>query len=451
MTAVVQEARTREVLTGFGRTGRSESDVIRPADTSRLQELIASAPRAGLLARGAGLSYGDAAQNRDGIVVSSVGGPGVRLDTRRQTVTAAASTTLAEILDSVVPAGFILPVLPGTGGVTLGGAIAADVHGKNHAQAGSFSAWTEQIDLVDGGGDLRTLTTATDPDGLRGTVGGMGLTGVILSATIRLRPIETGMLSVTSRRTSSLDATLNLLETAAAQYSAAWIDATASGASLGRGIVELADHAGQSEMPAADGKLRYRQRTARQLPALPVSLVTRLSAQAVNSLWFRRAPAQRTGLTDLASFFHRLDAVAGWNSLTGPDGLIQYQFVVPPGAEKVLAAVLETVQRNGCAPFLGRLTRFGAAAGGPVSFPVAGWCLAIDMPAGHPGLGPLLTGLDMQVADAGGRVCLATDARLGRYAFNAMYGQVTQWRDTRARLDPRGLFQSDLGRRVGLC
>jgi decaprenylphospho-beta-D-ribofuranose 2-oxidase len=442
---------TRRVLTGFGRIRQSESVVVALPSPERLQDLIAAGPTAGLVARGAGLSYGDAAQNSGGVVVSPVTAPAVELDPVRATVTATASTTFAQILRQTVPAGFILPVLPATALLTVGGAIAADVHGKNHRQAGSLSAWIEDVELLDGTGGLHRLTMRTDPAGLRATVGGMGLTGIVLRATIRLRRIETSLLLRTAEKTDSLDSTLAAMEAASDQYSVAWIDATARGAALGRGIIERADHASRADTSGAGPELRYQPRTPRHVPAIPVSLATPRSAQAVNSMVFRTAPAQRAGLVDMASFFHSLDSFDGWNRAVAPRGLIEYQFVVPDGGEGVLATVLQAVQDYHCAPVLTTLRRFGVASGGPLSFPMPGWCLAVDIPARHPRLGVLLTKLDLRIAAAGGRSYLAKDARLGRYAFEAMYGPVADWRAVRARLDPHGLFQSDLGRRVGLC
>jgi decaprenylphospho-beta-D-ribofuranose 2-oxidase len=451
MATATEPVTSREVLTGFGGVRRCETSVLRSASPDRLRELIAARPAGGLVARGAGLSYGDAAQNSTGVVVSPAAGAAIRLDRMAQTVTAAATTTFAEVLRRIVPAGFILPVLPESAHVTVGGAIAADVHGRNHAAAGSLSAWVDQVELIDGTGSLRTLTMAADPEGLRATLGGMGLTGIILSATIRLLPVESSMLRVVSDRTADLDATLSLLAGSAAQYAVARVDATASGAALGRGVVDCADHAGLADLPAADQRLAYRQRTPLQVPAVPLPLLTPLSARAINTARFRRAPASRSGLTDIAAFFHRLDLVQGWNRAAARAGLIRYQLAVPAGAETVLASVLENLRRNNCAPVLGTLMRLGPADGGPLSLAVPGWCLAVDIPAGQYRLGQLLTWLDMQVAGAGGRVGLAEDTRLGEYAFNAMYGPVSDWRDARARLDPHGLFQSDLGRRVGLC
>jgi decaprenylphospho-beta-D-ribofuranose 2-oxidase len=451
MAVLAQVAGTRQRMTGFGGIRPSRSVVVGPADIGHLQALIAARPPGGLIARGAGLSYGDAAQNADGIVLSPVTGPTIEIDHDRQTVTASSGTTFSEILSQVVPAGFILPVLPGTSRLTVGGAIGTDIHGKNHRQAGSLSAWVEQVDLVDGTGELRRLGPASDPAGLRATIGGMGLTGITLAATIRLRRIASDMMAVTSCRAGHLDAVLSMLEGATTQYAMAWIDATATGAALGRGLVETADHVGDPASPAPGQDLTFRLRSRRMVPAPPVSLVTPLTARAFSTLWYRKAPPERSSLVDIASYFHRLDTIDGWNRVVGPEGLVQYQFVVPVGSEHLLSDVLAAVQANNCAPFLTTLKRFGVASGGSLSFPIPGWCLAIDMPAGRPCLGALLHALDVRVADAGGRVYLAKDARISQYAFESMYGPLADWRTTRDRLDPHGLFQSDLGRRVGLC
>jgi decaprenylphospho-beta-D-ribofuranose 2-oxidase len=218
-----------------------------------------------------------------------------------------------------------------------------------------------------------------------------------------------------------------------------------------RAILDTGDHLpGPEPLLEPDG-LGYAPPRARRLPPVPFCPVTPWSARGFNSLWFHRAPRQHSGLAGLPGYFHRLDAVDGWNRAAGPAGLVQYQFVVPDGSEKLLARALEVVQQYRCAPFLGTLKRFGPASGGALSFPLPGWSLAIDMPAGRPGLGPALDGLDHDVANAGGRVYLAKDARLGRAAFERMYGPPDGWRAARETLDPHGVFRSDLGRRLGLC
>jgi decaprenylphospho-beta-D-ribofuranose 2-oxidase len=178
--------------------------------------------------------------------------------------------------------------------------------------------------------------------------------------------------------------------------------------------------------------------------------VSPASARAFNDLWYRASPAGRTAVTGLGAYFHRLDALRDWNRLLGPRGFIQYQFVVPPDGVKTLAYVIEELQRQQAAAFLGTLKRFGPARGGYLSFPQPGWSLAVDLPAGRPGLRPLLDRLDRRVADVGGRVYLAKDVRLSPAALGAMYGDLDAWHAARAALDPRTVFRSDLGRRLGL-
>jgi decaprenylphospho-beta-D-ribofuranose 2-oxidase len=442
---------TRQMLAGWGRTAPSRALVGGPGDRDSLSRLVAGRPARGVLGRGAGRSYGDAAQNADGYVITPVTRPHLELDPAAATLRASASTGFAALLAAVVPHGFILPVLPGTRHLTIGGAVAADVHGKNQRRDGSISAWTEEIELLDGSGSVRRLTPHGDPDAFGATVGGMGLTGLILTVTIRLIRVRSALMQVTSRRLADLDALLAALDAADARYSVAWIDTTASARSLGRGILDTGDHLREPDPEREPEGLAYGPLRARRAPVLPFCAVTPWSARGFNSLWFRKAPAEHTGLSDLASYFHRLDAVDGWNRAIGPRGLVQYQFAVPDGGEKVISAALEAVQRHRCAPFLGTLKRFGPASGSGLSFPGPGWSLAIDMPAGRPGLAPVLDELDQEVSRAGGRVYLAKDSRLRQAAFEEMYPALAGWRAARARLDPCGVFQSDLGRRLGLC
>lgn len=443
-------SRGSQLLTGWGRAATSRSQVAGPLGLDGVRELVTSQPPGGLLARGAGLSYGDAATNAGGWVLRPATAPFIELDAGAARVRAAASVSFAELLAAIVPHGLLLPVLPGTAGVTVGGAIAADVHGKNQRSQGSISAWTERIELVDGTGSLRTLTPADDPEAFRATVGGMGLTGVIVAATIRLIPVASAVVQVTARRLPDLDTLLSAIDASAAQYTVAWVDTTAAGRSLGRGILDEGDHLTEPQPGERDG-LAFRQARAHRVPPMPFCPVTPLSARAFNSAWFWKAPRRARRVSTLSAHFHRLDAVVGWNRAVGPRGLVQYQFAVPDGAEDVLAEALEVVRRQRCAPFLGTLKRFGPAPAGYLSFPLPGWSLAVDMPAGHPRLGPLLTRLDARVAAAGGRVYLAKDSRLSGASLTAMYSELPSWRAAQAKLDPGGVFRSDLGRRLGLC
>jgi decaprenylphospho-beta-D-ribofuranose 2-oxidase len=436
------------VLTGWGRTRPSRAAVAGPLDLPRLQELVAGLPPGGVLARGAGRSYGDAAQNAGGVVLSPVTRPGIE-PAGGAAVRVTASTGFTELLGWTLPRGYIVPVLPGTRHLTVGGAVAADVHGKNQRTDGSFCSWVDQIELIDGRGELRVLTPGADPGKFRATAGGMGLTGIIVAATIRLLPVRSALLNVTSRRLPGLDQVLAAMDGSRARYSVAWIDTTAAGRSLGRGVVEAGEHLDAPD-PAEAGGLGYRPGHPRHAPGLPFCPVSPLAARGFNSLWFRKAARHSDATASMPVFFHRLDAIAGWNRALGPRGFVQYQFAVPDGAERLIAEALETVQRAGCAPFLGTLKRFGPGSGGHLSFPLPGWSLAIDMPA-RPRIRPPLTELDRRVAAAGGRVYLAKDARLGAAALAAMYDRLPEWQAIRAKLDPNGVFRSDLGRRVGLC
>jgi decaprenylphospho-beta-D-ribofuranose 2-oxidase len=446
----VTEGKDR-LLAGWGAGTPVRSRILSGLDDGQLRELVISRPPRGVLARGGGRSYGDAAQNAGGCVLLPAGPELIEPDTGAATVRVGASVTFAALLARLVPLGLLPPVLPGTRHLTVGGAIAADVHGKNQHGDGSIARWTEEIELLDGQGVLHRLTPGGDRSAFLATTGGMGLTGIILAATLRLRRIRSTLLRVRSHRQPGLAEVMATMDGARSQYTVAWVDTTAAGRSLGRGIVELADHLAAPDPAREPDGLAYRAGRAVRAPALPFCPFVPWTARVFNSAWFRKAPAQQDQAVALPAFFHRLDAVSGWNRALGRPGIIQYQLAVPDRGAAVLTEVLDRIQRAGCAPFLGTLKRFGPASGGSLSFPLPGWSLAVDMPAGHRALGPLLDGLDDLTAAAGGRVYLAKDGRLRREAFDRMYGDLAGWRAVRARLDPTGVFQSDLGRRLGLC
>jgi decaprenylphospho-beta-D-ribofuranose 2-oxidase len=441
------------ILTGWGRVSPSRADVTGPLELDRLCELVASRPAGGVLARGAGRSYGDAAQNAEGCVLAPVTKPSIELDVLGASVLVTAATTFTELLAGTIPHGLLPPVLPGTRHLTIGGAVAADVHGKNQHADGSISDWIDEITLIGGDGVSRVIQPGTPA--FRATVGGMGLTGIIISVRLRLLRIRSARLQVTSTRLGDLDSLLAAQDRAAGggasggggqRYAVAWIDMSATGRSLGRGILDTGEHLPD---PDPDG-LEYRPGRTRRAPALPFSPFTVATAGVFNRLWYRASASERTSVAGIAAYFHRLDAIADWNRSLGPRGFLQYQFVVPSGADQLIAEVIETLQRHRAAVFLGTLKRFGASNGNYLSFPMPGWSLAADMPAARPGLLPVLAALDDKVAAAGGRVYLAKDARLGPEAFARMYGDLDKWRAARAELDPADIFRSDLGRRLGL-
>jgi decaprenylphospho-beta-D-ribofuranose 2-oxidase len=341
----------------------------------------------------------------------------------------------------------------------VGGAIAADIHGKNHHADGSFCSHVTEMTLVTPTGTV-TVSPATDPALFWATAGGMGLTGVVTRATIEMIPVETSYMLVDTERAGDLDTAMDLMLTGdhAHRYSVAWIDCQSTGGRLGRSVLTRGDHARLEDLPA---RLRRRPEQARDFvprtPArvpftAPGGLLNPLTVGAFNEFWFRKAPVHQVGkLHAMTGYFHPLDDVGAWNRLYGSRGFLQYQFVVPDRHGEAVRRVIERIAAVRLASFLAVLKRFGPGDPGPLSFPLPGWTLALDLPVGHHDLDRLLDDLDDEVISAGGRVYLAKDSRVSPAAFRSMYPRLDEWRAVRDRVDPDGVLRSDLGRRLGLC
>ena len=390
--------------------------------------------------------------NAGGVVVDMTGATEIRLDPAAGTVAVAAGTSLDELMRRTIPAGWFVPVTPGTRQVTVGGAIAADVHGKNHHRDGSFGRFVRSFELLSPGQGRVTVRRDAMPDVFDATAGGMGLTGVILEAELDLIPIESAFMRVDTERASDLDDLMERMESGdeRARYSVAWVDCLSRGRHLGRGVLTLGDHATAEEAGARD-PLRFAPASRPSVPpGVPSVLLRPATARAFNELWFHKAPrSERARIRPLASFFHPLDGVRKWNRLYGPRGFVQYQLAVPFGAEEVVRAVVEELAIAEVPSYLAVLKRFGPGRG-MLSFPIAGWTLAVDVPASARDLAPLLDGLDERIAAAGGRVYLAKDARMRPELLPFMYPELDRWRGVRERLDPRRTMRSDLARRLGL-
>ncbi|HWC12286.1 MAG TPA: FAD-binding oxidoreductase [Acidimicrobiales bacterium] len=445
-----------ELLTGWGRTAPSRASVARPAHLEEVHAVLGDPPSRGAIARGLGRSYGDAAQCAGGTVIDVTGMAKVRgFDGERGVVRVDAGISLGELTRLVLPLGWFPPVVPGTRHVTVGGAVAADIHGKNHHVDGSFCDHVEGFTLLTPTGTVE-VTPDSEPDLFWATAGGMGLTGVVGEVTIRLQPVETAFVRVDTERACDLDDALARMEEGdhRYRYSVAWIDCLARGASLGRAVLTRGGHASLDDLPVKvrPKALRAEPRVVGTAPPwAPQGLLNQASVRAFNTVWFHRAPSLERGrLQPLHRFFHPLDAVQGWNRVYGERGFVQYQFVVPVGQERALAHAVERLSATRCPSFLAVLKRFGGHNDGPLSFPMAGWTLALDLQVGPPRVGPVLDELDEVVAEAGGRVYLAKDARLRPELLPVMYPRLDEWRRVQAKVDPTGVLRSDLARRLGL-
>ena len=427
-----------------------------PAGTdAQLAELLATAGPRGVIARGLGRSYGDAAQNGGGVVVDMTTRHRVlSVDTQTALVEVEAGTSLDDLMRLLLPLGLFVPVTPGTRQVTVAGAIAADIHGKNHHVDGSFGRHVESLDLLVADGAIRRLTPQSAL--FWATVGGMGLTGVILRATLRMKRVESAYCVVDTERCTNLDELLQRMTAADHHYtySVAWIDCLARGSSLGRSVLTRGSSAPVEALPAKlrDHALDFRPRQlATAPPVFPSGLLNRSTVAAFNTAWYHKAPRARRGeIQSIAAFFHPLDGVARWNRIYGPRGFLQYQFVVPFGAEDTLRRCLELLSDAGQASFLAVLKRFGPGGAGHLSFPAPGWTLALDVPIGSPILNRLLDRMDEEVLAAGGRQYLAKDSRLPAAAIARMYPRLDEWRAVVRTIDPDRVFTSDLARRLGL-
>lgn len=443
-------------VTGWGRTApTAPARLVRPRSYEETARAVRDCGTRGGIPRGLGRAYGDAAQNAGGSVIDMTALDRVlSVDTGAGTVSCEAGTSLHRLMEVLLPLGWFVPVTPGTRQVTVGGAISADIHGRNHHVSGSFSRHVLSLDLLTADGSVRRVVPGTPL--FDATAGGMGLTGVILAATFRLHPVETSLMSVDTERATDLDDLMARLTTSdhRHRYSVAWIDLLARGSSLGRSVLTRGEHTPLAALPARARSRPLAFRPTRLLGApsyVPEGLLGRTTVGLFNELWYRGAPRRRTGeLRRVPAFFHPLDGVPHWNRLYGRGGCVRYQFAVGHGQEEALIRIVRRIVRRGCPSFLAVLKRLGPADPGWLSFPMAGWTLALDIPTGLTGLGSFLDELDQDVAAAGGRVALAKDSRLRPELLAAMYPRLDEFRALRAELDPRAVFVSDLSRRLSI-
>lgn len=431
------------MTSGWGRYPRHSVNIHQPRTVPDASKLLLE--EGSWLGRGMGRSYGDSALADS--VISTLQLNHLRsFDDKTGILSCDAGTTLSEILDVFVPRGWFLPITPGTKFVSVGGAIASDVHGKNHHIHGCFSECLDSIELLLGDGSLLNCSRNEHPELFHATCGGMGLTGLICSATLRLLPIESAYIEQTTYKAPNLEAAFQLFEQHGnCTYSVAWIDCLASGKALGRSLLMVGEH-------ARDGKLLLPTATSLSVPVdMPSALLNRFSIQAFNTLYYQRILRHETRQhVSYESFFYPLDGIHQWNRLYGKQGFVQYQFVIPKAAGlKGMSQILKRISASHKGSFLAVLKSFGIANDNYLSFPMEGYTLALDFKL-EPGLLELLNDLDSMVLDHGGRLYLAKDARMSESTFKRSQPNWSRFQEVREKYGALHKFASLQSRRLGL-
>lgn len=428
---------------GWGRYPRLEAEIAYPHSLTQCSKEVGNA--VSLVARGLGRSYGDSSL-ADQVLCTRYLDHFQAFDESNGLLTCSAGVSLSDILQVFVPRGWFLPVTPGTRHVTVGGAIASDVHGKNHHVDGSFGDHVASMELLLGNGEQVQVSNANNPDLFHATCGGMGLTGIILSATLRLKSIRSSAIVETTIKAPDLDAVLAAFEeNAATNYSVAWIDCLAQGKNLGRSLLMLGEH-------SDDGPLTVQAKRPLEVPFdMPANLLNHVTVKAFNTLhYWKTLQTRRTRRICFEPFFYPLDVVGDWNRLYGKPGFIQYQFVLPKaGGVAGMRKALERIAASGRGSFLAVLKAFGKGNQNLLSFPTEGYTLALDFKA-EPAVFQLLDQLDKLILDHGGRLYLAKDARMSEATFKAGYPRWQEFEEIRDRYHAIGKFASIQSRRLGL-
>jgi decaprenylphospho-beta-D-ribofuranose 2-oxidase len=449
----------RRTLTGWGRTAPTTADVFSTADVDVIAKAVTRAGERGVIARGLGRSYGDPAQNAGGLVIDMTPLNRIHsIDPGTGAVDVDAGVSLDQLMKAALPHGLWVPVLPGTRQVTIGGAIANDIHGKNHHSAGSFGNHVLSMDLITADGRIRTLTPqGPEAELFWATVAGIGLTGIIVRATIKMKKTESAYFIVDADRTANLDETLALFTDGSDlnyDYSMSVPDLISDDDRLGRATFSRGSLARVDQLP---DKLRHDplKFDAPQLMTLPDvfpnGLGNKLTFGLLNNVWQRTVPrgGARGKIQNLTQFYHPLDMLSEWNRAYGSHGFLQYQFSVPFGGEDALKRICRKIARSGHYSFLNVFKRMGEGNRAPLSWPSPGWMLSVDFPI-KSGLGRFCDELDEDVLAAGGRLYTAKDSRTSPETFAKMYPRLDEWRKVRHSVDPEGVFASDMSRRLEL-
>ena len=465
---------TEKSLHGWGRTAPTTAHVLATEDVDVIKKAVAQVAednsdkpahlRRGVIARGMGRSYGDPAQNGGGLVIDMQKLNKIHsIDPESALVDVDGGVTLDQLMKAALPYGLWVPVLPGTRQVTIGGAIGPDIHGKNHHSAGSFGNHVVSMELLVADGRVLHLTpegSEDDPSGdlFWATVGGMGLTGIILRATIRMTKTETAYFIADTDRTDNLDETIAFHSDGSEHnytYSSAWFDVISPEPKLGRSTISrgsLATLAQLEELAPklAKDPLKFNAPQLMTVPDIfPSWTMNKLSLSAVGLAYYTMGAPAKNQVKNLTQVYQPRDLIGEWNRGYGSKGFLQYQFVVPTEAVEPFKEIIRDMQRSGHYSALNVFKLFGEGNRAPLSYPMPGWNVCVDFPI-RPGLGKFLDDLDRRVMEFGGRLYLAKESRTSAENFHKMYPGMEGWLKTRNEIDPTGVFASDMSRRLEL-
>ncbi|WP_042379792.1 FAD-binding oxidoreductase [Corynebacterium resistens] len=463
-----------KTLTGWGRTAPTTAEVLSTPDIDVIAKAVAQVAdsnadklshlQRGVIARGMGRSYGDPSMNGGGLVIDMQELNKIHnIDPDTAVVDVDAGVTLDQLMKAALPYGLWVPVLPGTRQVTIGGAIGPDIHGKNHHSAGSFGNHVKSMELLVADGRVLHLEPEGTPDDPNGelfwaTVGGMGLTGIILRAQINMTRTETAYFIADGDMTHTLDETIEFHSDGSEHnytYSSAWFDAISPEPKLGRaaisrGSLATLDQLKELSPKLAKNPLKFNAPQLMTVPDIfPNFTMNKLSMVAIGELWWLKSGEYRNQVQNLTQFYQPLDLIGEWNRGYGSKGFLQYQFVVPTEAVEPFKQIIRDIQKSGHYSALNVFKLFGEGNRAPLSYPMPGWNVCVDFPI-KPGLGNFLDDLDRGVMEFGGRLYLAKESRTSAENFHKMYPGLPGWLETRRNIDPTGVFASDMSRRLEL-
>tara|TARA_Y100000589_G_scaffold316533_1_gene341381 strand:+ start:3804 stop:5174 length:1371 start_codon:yes stop_codon:yes gene_type:complete len=441
-------------IAGWGRRDFVDSKLVELLNTQEIKTFIKKTKDLQCITRGMGRSYGDAAQLKNGYIFSLNNFNNIKLSGNK--VTVGGGVTISNLLKVIIPLGYFLPVSPGSAQVTIGGAIAADAHGKNHHKFGSFGNHISNLVILDGNGVIRNLTSNSKKIDNHNkffwaTIGGMGLTGVIIEATISLIKIESAFMNVDTYKCADLDSLMEIMKSKDKfySYSVAWVDSLNKSF---RGVITCAEHASKDDLNINDlDLLSYNSKNLGSAPKfLPNGILNKFTVSTFNKFWFIKSTIFKKNIQTIPQFFYPLDGISNWNRIYGINGFYQYQFVVPENKSYFISKTLSTLKRFSSNSFLTVLKRFGNSNNSFLSFPQPGWTLSVDLPASNKELLNVLNQLDEELASLGGKIYLAKDSRQSSEIFKKTYSFYLDWKRIKCEMDPNNIFQSDLSRRLKL-